>query len=245
MSLTVVNHESLEDLFEKAAQDFLLYFDETLQKKSTFAVALSGGASAKAFFGFLINVLSGHENLSKLRFFFSDERVVAIDNADSNAGNAFRLLLEPLGLNAAQIFPMYDEKSSRDECALAYENLVKQLLPANAHDVPVFDLIYLGIGQDGHTASLFPRNNLLKDPHSLVRATNAEEGFPYDRITMMPRLINAAVRIYILAYGPAKAAVIHNIINGPELPERLPAQLIMRNESSNVILHTADLISAD
>lgn len=244
MALVVINHDSIEDLFERAARDFLSRFDETLTKKPFFDVALLGGTTANAFFTFLINQLIGHANLSRVRFFFSDERVVEIDSTDSNAGNAKRLLLSPLGIDDTQIFPMYDGKCHPEACAKDYENLVKTLVPIDAQDVPIFDLIYLGIGQDGHTASLFPHNEILEDAHRLVRATK-ESGFPYDRITMMPRLIIAATQIYVLAYGPQKAAVINEIVNGPLLPHSLPAQLILRNEASNAILLTADLAGAD
>ncbi len=240
MSLAIVNHETLELLFEHAAKDFLVDFEATLHKKQFFDVALSGGATAKAFFGFLINVLINHKHLSQIRFFFSDERVVGIDSSDSNAGNALNLLLKPLGIDSAQVFPMYDGKNRAEACAREYESLIKKLVENDADGVPVFDLIYLGIGQDGHTASLFPHNELLKDGHGLIRSMK-EAGFPYDRITMMPGLINAARRICVMAYGPSKASIINDIINGPELGHALPAQLVLRNTASNVTLMTADL----
>ena len=244
MGLVVIEHETIEELFERAARDFLLFFDETLAKKQFFNIALSGGTTAKSFFGFLINELVNHAHLSRIRFFFSDERVVDSESPDSNAGNAKRLLLSPLGIDDNQILPMYDGKSHPEACAKEYENLIKTMVPADLNGVPVLDLIYLGIGQDGHTASLFPHNDLLKDAHRLVRSTK-ETGFPYDRITMMPRLINAATHIYVLAYGPGKAQVLNDIVNGPELPHALPAQLIIRNSASNVVLLTADLVSAE
>jgi 6-phosphogluconolactonase/glucosamine-6-phosphate isomerase/deaminase len=111
MTLNHVVGESLEEMFEQAAQDFHTLFDGVMAKKQYFDVALSGGATAKAFFGFLINQIMSHKHLARLRFFFSDERVVDLESYDSNAGNAFRLLIEPLAINNDQFFPMYDGKN--------------------------------------------------------------------------------------------------------------------------------------
>lgn len=243
MSLTIHNASSANALFLEAASDFLRLLDVTLEHKPHFDVALSGGSTAKEFFRILAHTASGHRNIERIRFFFSDERVVPLANVDSNAGSALRLLLEPLSIDVSNFFPMYDGTRSAELSASSYENLLRNSLANDNSGLPVFDLIYLGLGQDGHTASLFPHSHLIRniDNDKRLVVVTSEPHIAYERITLMPRLINNSKNICIMATGESKAKVVDNIINGPLMPESLPAQLVLRNVSGQVTLMTAKM----
>lgn len=227
MTLAIHRFTSPQDLFSFAAIDFLAELKNTLEKKTHFDVALPGGETAQQFFLVLKNMLVGNKNLSSIRFFFSDERTVPLESKDSNAGNAYRILLEPLAIEEAQFFPMYNQKNSAAHSAQEYENILLNKLLKNSDGVPVFDLIYLGIGGDGHTASLFPHSVVFKE-NDLVCAV-AEKNISHQRITFMPKLINNASRIIMMATGASKASIIRRIIDGPANEIALPAQMIMKN----------------
>lgn len=244
MSLVIENYSSTTNLFAQAATNFLRMLDETVQRKDFFDVALSGGTTAKDFFHSLALLGARHVNLSKIRFFFSDERVAPLKSADSNAGQAWSLLLEPLGISESQFFPMYDEKNSADTCARNYEVLLSTLLVKDYDDTPVFDALYLGIGLDGHTASLFPHSAVLsKDLANRVTCAVHEQSLAHERITLMPKTIAAARHVCILATGAPKGKLIETLVHGAFEPDTYPVQLVMREPKNEVLLMATDLPS--
>jgi 6-phosphogluconolactonase len=239
MSLSINISDNTNDMFNQAALGFVSSLEHSLHKKNFFDVALSGGKTAQEFFTFLFNALKNHRNLKKIRFFFSDERVVSVDSPESNAGNAWRLLCNPLAVDRSQFFPMYDGIHSPHVCANTYQQLLETKLSKNAHGISTFDVVFLGIGQDGHTASLFPHSKLLSQD-GLVRAT-AEKNIAYERITLMPKIINSAIQVCVMANGQSKAAIIRDIISGPLKKDLLPAQLILREPKTEIVLFLADM----
>lgn len=239
MTLSIQYFSSPEHLFAHEAEQFFRHFAETIAIKNHFDVALSGGSTAKGFFVALAAIAGSHPHRNKIRFFFSDERVVPLASSDSNAGNAMRALREHF--QAHQFFPMWnDTKDNGLISAQAYEDLLHEMLPGNG--LPVFDAVYLGIGTDGHTASLFPRSQLFANQHALVAATN-EVGIPFERITLMPCMLHAAKQICVMATGVEKTAIIKDIMHGPLEPENLPAQLVLRNPPNDVRLLLAGIES--
>jgi len=230
-------------MLKAAATGFMRIFEETARKKKSFDVALSGGVTAKEFFSFLVSEIRGHKNLDQIRFFFSDERVVPLESEESNAGNALRNLLDPLSIARRQFFPMYDAKNSSQVCALLYEKLLAKNLAVDKAGLPCFDLLYLGIGLDGHIASLFPNSPLVDaatNHQGYVSVANMP-GVLYERITLMPKVINAAKHIHVMAFGAKKAPVIKSILIGPYTPNLFPAQLVLRQTLSQVVLFLGDM----
>lgn len=230
-----IHFQNATQLFQWTASHFFEQAKKILKHKPFFDVALSGGSTAQHFFPY---VQSGdQEILKKTRWFFSDERAVKLESEQSNAGLAMRLLLEPLGLKE-QFFPMFQGDESAGKAASTYEKLLRTLLPLNQEGIPVFDVVYLGMGLDGHTASLFPNSALLENIDSdtaLIRATK-EEHLEYERITMMPRLILAAENICILTTGQAKTQLIEEILTAPYQPTLWPIQLILKKRSKALSL---------
>ena len=222
----------LSDLFAAAAQDFSIKVRQSLAKKDYFDVALLGGSSALGLFK-AINQLT-IPNKHKIRFFFSDERAVAITDDKSNAKTA----LSNLNFDKNQFFCMYDENLGLELSVKAYEDLLKNNLLKDKSGVPVFDLIYLGIGTDGHTASLFPNSDLLDNKTDLV-ASFAHKDILCERITLCPKIICAAKSIAFIAYGEDKKNILNNTINNYSESFNYPAKRIIDKALNSVVLFTA------
>ena len=241
MPINIHSAASSDLVLKQAAHHFVLMMEHTLKEKPTFDVALSGGSTAQAFFGQLLEALSCDQNVSRIRFFFSDERAVALDSKDSNAGNAWRSLLKPLSVGQENFFPMFDEKRTAQECAHIYQELLEKNLSSTDSGIPRLDLTYLGIGLDGHTASLFPHSRLLSliGEDGLVAAAH-EEGIAHERITFMPRLILASQNISVLALGRDKSLILNQVLHGELKPTHLPAQLILRDRNAAIDLYRTE-----
>lgn len=228
---SMIKFDEQQELFSWAADNFISLACQTLVHKSYFDVALSGGTTAQGLFKALSHKAQALSFMHQVRFFVSDERMVDLSSLESNAGNLWRGLLLPLGLKRENFFPPYDASDhSLEHCAAAYESLLKNLLDLSSEQVPIFDLLYLGIGQDGHTASLFPGSPLVNNiEFNELLVAASEEQARTRRITFMPKLINAARNICVMAVGEAKAQVISDIMLGPLMPQKLPAQFVLRS----------------
>ena len=185
-------------------------------------IALSGGNTPKALFDEL--VARGRDFLpwDSIDLWWGDERCVPPDHADSNFGMAKRALIDPLGLDASLWHRMKGELEP-DAGAKAYQEHIHGCLGST----PVFTLIFLGIGADGHTASIFPDTVL--DPDRIVTSTLAPSGQP--RITMTPTLINTARHVRFLVSGAEKSAALAGIVNNKG---NYPAKLI---QGADVVWH--------
>ena len=236
--MQLINFKNQDELFDFAADDFIKKAQEVLKHKKYFDVALLGGSTAQSFFHMLAHKAENIRCLEYTRFFVSDERAVDLSSDASNAGNAWRHLLAPLGLRAKNFFPAFDNSCDAKTAAAKYQTQIKDLLKQDQNNIPVFDLVYLGIGLDGHTASLFPNNNLLRNNLDIVASTD-EEIAGFKRITFMPKLINSAKNICIIASGANKASILDKIIKGPLEPFNLPAQFILRAKHTGLMLLTS------
>ncbi len=230
MSVTVNHYQSKSHMFTIAAHDFLAELEKVIGQKEFFDVALSGGSTAKEFFSFLVPIAMYHPHLHSVRFFFSDERAVPLKSPESNAGNAWRLLLEPLNIEKSQFFPMYDEKIGAKASAHNYDELLSNLSKKGDFS---FDLLYLGLGLDGHIASLFPGSVLRSEK---LAASTIEPDIDFERITLMPRAIKAAKKICLLATGSEKIALIEQIRAGKET---YPADLVLKDPKVDCLVLTA------
>jgi 6-phosphogluconolactonase len=163
----------------------------------------------------------------KVHVFWGDERVVPHEDDRYNAKMAFELLLNHVPIPAAQIHPMSGELPP-EESARQYEALLRGHF---GNQPPRFDLILLGMGDDGHTASLFPYTPVLQEKSRWVSELYLESQQMY-RITLTAPLLNQAHQIAFLVTGATKAATLYEVLHGERRPDRYPSQLI-RTESSS------------
>ncbi len=191
-------------LFAELATRYIIQYE-------TFNVALSGGSTPKLLFHNLIKYYKNTLDWNKINFFWSDERYVPLDDPESNAGMAFTELFDPLEQEDLNIYPVDTSLSPSEEAAEAYERLILSIHPP-LQPVPRFDLILLGMGDDGHTASLFPETEALHENSKLISA-NWVPKFEKWRITFTFPLINSAKNVIFLVSGANKAEIVRDIFN--------------------------------
>lgn len=205
-------------------------FEEVVGRTKRTCVALSGGNTPKALYNRLCQPdYAGGLCWNKIHFFLSDERCVPHSSEESNYGNANRLLLKKVGVPDSCTHPTIGQDKDPEISALDYEESVKAIVSATNYEngesssIPSFDLILLGMGPDGHTASLFPDTEALQVTDRLV-VSNFVPKFDSSRITFTFSLINAAKNIVILAAGSDKAPAIKSVIMDKE--KSLPIERI-------------------
>jgi 6-phosphogluconolactonase len=190
--------------------------------KQVIHVALSGGSTPKLLFEILANKYKNHD-WSRLRFYWGDERCVGPDDSESNYLMAKTLFFDPANIPSEHIFRILGENNPKQE-AQRYGNLLYELLPL-VTEMPCFDLIYLGMGGDGHTASIFPHEmELMKHREVCAVATHPISG--QKRVTLTGPVINNARSIVFLITGKAKYPRIKSILKDQRDFENLPAAYI-------------------
>lgn len=188
--------------------DWLNTADQAIKEKGSFFVALSGGSTPKSIF---MKLAKAEKNLdwSKVYFFWSDERAVSPNDPESNYHMAMTEAgLKTLPLKSDHIFRMQAETAIKEN-ALAYEKTIKKVLK----NAP-FDLIMLGLGEDGHTASLFPYTLALEEKKRLVIENEVPQKKCF-RMTFTYPLINQAKKICFYIIGESKAQILEKILFGP------------------------------
>ena len=211
-----------------AAADLLVgCSNEALNHKSYFSIALSGGSTPKALFSLLVEDASFNERIrwDKLHFFWGDERHVLPEDENSNYRMANEMMLAKARVRTGNIHRMQTEQPDAEKVAQYYEQELKNFFQLKTGQLPVFDFNLLGIGPDGHTASLFPETQALYEKQRLVVA-NWVEKLQTHRITMTTPVLNNADTIVFLVSGSEKAEILQKVLEGDHRPDLLPAQLI-------------------
>lgn len=214
--------ESVEVLSEAVARFISDKAEKAIREKGRFTLVLAGGKTPELLFTLLSQAL--YERViawDKVFVFWGDERCVALNDEQNNAHRAKKLLLDRVNIPAANIYRIPSDLEPA-KAARLYEDSIRHFFKGAK---PSFDLILLGLGEDGHTASLFPHTDVLHDSSHLVTSLYLEEQKMY-RITMTAPLINMAHNILFMVAGPAKAGIFHAVIDGPYEPEKYPAQMI-------------------
>ncbi len=217
--MSVHLHESPEGLAEAAARAFVEGAAEAVAERGRFAVALAGGSTPKATYEVLARDHTGDVDWPNVHAFFGDERTVPPDHEDSN----FRMALEAL-LDRVPVGSVHRMRGELppDEAAAAYEEELKEFF---GEVPPVLDLVMLGIGADGHTASLFPETPALEATDRLVVA-NPVPKLDTTRLTLTVPVLNAARSVNFLVAGEGKAEALQEILEGGADPRRYPAKLV-------------------
>ena len=225
MTGTLVVCADREALNVKAAECFRDIAKKAIFGSGTCTVALSGGSTPKSLYALMATPQWRDQVQWKhVHLFWGDERCVPITHPDSNYAMVERELLSKIAIPPENVHRFPVELTEPAAIAAQYEGDLKEFFGTNG--VPRFDLIFLGLGENGHTASLFPHCPALKETKHLVVADYVEEVKAH-RLTMTAPLINAARQIMFLVSGSAKAQVVKEVLNGPRRPEELPAQLIV------------------
>ncbi len=213
--------KSATDLFEAAAAEFAAQASAAVRAHGRFSVALSGGSTPKT----LYSLLATKPGIAwdKIYFFWGDERHVPPDQPESNYRMANEALLSKIKEPQQNVFRVHAEEKDAAAAALQYEQAIKDFFHLTPGQLPRFDLIMLGTGPDGHTASLFPGTAALKENQRLVVA-NWVPKFNTYRITFTYPVLNAAAMVMFLASGADKAAILHEILENSSAD--LPSQKV-------------------
>ncbi len=226
---TVDVYPSPELLAQSAAAHIAERARQAIAERGRFTLALSGGNTPHATFRCLASPSACDIDWSRVGLYWSDERCVPPGHPDSNYGAAKRLLLDAIAIPTGNVHRM-DVDGNPADAALRYEAVLRSSLGAQGAVPPSLDLVLLGLGTDGHTASLFPEviASTVLEPANRERwvlPVHIESRKSW-RLTMTPTLINAAAEIVFLVFGDDKAPVVRAILSGTHLHDRLPAQLI-------------------
>jgi len=219
MRLNIFNNS--DEAIKAVAAYFIKLAQQAISENGQFNVSLSGGSSPKKLYELLASTnLKEQIDWTKVYFFFGDERYVPHDHADSNYLMSHNALFAPLNINEKQIFKV-DTELDPASAALDYQRCICN----HFNDEPVFDLVLLGLGDDAHTASLFPHTSLLWIDEEFVKEVYLEDKAVY-RISMTAPLINKAKNIAFLTFGAGKADAIKFVLEADKDIDNYPAQLI-------------------
>ena len=231
------------ELCGAAATEFVRAAAEAIAARGSFSVALAGGSTPKALYSLLATdaTLRAQVPWGKIAFFFGDERHVPPTDADSNFRMANESMLSKAPVNPALVFRISGELPDTGTAADMYEQQLNTYFHLTDGQLPRFDLVMLGMGPDGHTASLFPGTKALQEKKRLVAANWVGKFYTW-RITMTAPVLNNAALVMFTAHGDDKAAPLKAVLEGPLEPEQLPSQLI--RPSSGRLLWLVDKTAA-
>lgn len=221
--------------FSRAAAEFFVTTAKNIiWEGGVFSVALCGGGTPESIYALLsTEAYSSRVDWDKVHVFWGDERLVSPNHIESNYRMARYSLIQPIPLPPENIHRIQGELAPQD-AVRHYDAELRAFFGEEAL-FPRFDLVLLGMGTDGHTASLFPYTEALQEEKAWVVA-NEIESLNSWRITLTAPAINAAANIVFLATGEAKASRIRDVIEGEYDPQRLPAQLIRPTEGNLIWL---------
>lgn len=217
----------LDELGRAAAKKIVELAKAKTANGFSFTVALAGGSTPKRLYELLADENEPFRRSlewGKIEFFWSDERCVAPDAADSNFRMANESLLGPLGISPDNIHRFRGEIDA-ETAAGDYDRFLRLRFNAYGNSSPRFDLILLGMGVDGHTASLFPHSDALFEKGKLAAAPYVEEVGAF-RLTLTPPVLNNAANVIVQIAGEDKAATLREVLEGEYQPQDYPAQIV-------------------
>lgn len=212
-----------EGLSRAAAEEVVRIAREAIAARNRFALVLTGGSTPRRLYETLAGKVVPWD---RVEFFWGDERAGPPTDARSNYAMAVQSLLRHLDIGSSHAHRMRAEHEDLDAAAEEYESEIARAFGlAGRGEPPPFDLVLLGLGTDGHTASLFPGTQALREQNRWV-VPSRSPAEPCLRLTLTPPILNAACHTMFLVAGAHKARVLADVIEGAPDPSRLPAQLI-------------------
>ena len=219
-------YPNINELLKALAEKICAAAEESIEKRGRFNFVLSGGNSPKKLYELLASEeFENRIEWEKVFFFFGDERFVPDNDSRRNSAMAEKALFEPLGIKDERIFKV-DTSSSPEQAAEKYIRAINE----HFYNLPVeFDFILLGLGDDAHTASLFPKSSVLEETDATIKSIFIDQAKMY-RVTMTAPLINNAREIVFLVFGNDKADAVFHVLNSEELNvNQYPAKLITKD----------------
>lgn len=214
-----------QELFAAAAEEVVRAANQAVAQRGRFTIALSGGSTPKSLYNLLATNARTTFPWDQTYFFWSDERHVPPSDPESNYRMADEAMLSKVPVAASNVFRIPAENPNADAAAQVYDQTLQKFFQLKPGEFPQFDLILLGIGPDGHTASLFPESAGLQEKSRLVIA-NWVEKFRTSRITFTLPVLNAAHTVAFLVSGTDKAPALHAVLEENAPGERYPAKLV-------------------
>jgi 6-phosphogluconolactonase len=217
----------LDELSKAAASELLRQAQRAVQAKGQFSLALSGGSTPRSLYSLLANNSSLRPEVpwEKTHFFWGDERHVPPEHPESNYRMAQEAMLSRVPVPSENIHRINAENPNAQWAAEEYEETLRTFFRLGAGEIPRFDLVLLGMGLDGHTASLFPGTDALGEREHLVVA-NWVEKLHAHRITMTLPVFNRAAMVLFLVSGEEKAETLRRVLGGKREKTPFPSQLV-------------------
>jgi 6-phosphogluconolactonase len=225
LSRTIIITSTIDELFVAAAKEVVQVVVDCRKAGRECRVALAGGSTPRGLYRLLTrDPYRTQLSWNHLRIFWGDERTVPPDHQESNFRMAEEALLSHVPIPSNQVFRIEGELPA-GEAAAKYEAVLREQFRLSSGEVPRFDLIVLGMGPDGHTASLFPGTSAVAESQKLVAAPWVEKLHTH-RVTLTPPVLNAAKHVIFLIGGVDKASALQAVLEGPADPARYPAQVV-------------------
>jgi len=214
-----------QELFAAAAEEVVRAANEAVTQRGRFTIALSGGSTPKSLYNLLATNARTVLPWDRMFFFWGDERHVPPTHPESNYRMAEETMLSKIPVAAGNVFRMATENPDAAAAAEAYEQTLRKFFQLGPGEVPTFDLILLGMGPDGHTASLFPNTAGLQEKSRLVIA-NWVDKLKTSRLTLTLPVLNAARCVVFLVSGTDKATVLRTVLEEDVPAEQYPSKLV-------------------
>ena len=215
-----------EALTQAAATEFVQQLHQAIGARGRFTIALSGGSTPKSLYALLASQPWRNQiPWQQIHFFWGDERHAPPSDPSNNFRMAQERLLFHVPIQCENVHRIQAENPNAQAAAAKYEQDLKQFFQLGEHQFPRFDLVLLGMGSNGHTASLFPGTEAVHEQTRLVVAPWVEKLNTY-RITLTPPVINNANEIIFFVTGAEKAVMLKTVLEGQYQPDHLPAQII-------------------
>jgi 6-phosphogluconolactonase len=221
--MSIVVFSDTEKLTYAAADYIVKIAQESVASHGRFTFALSGGTTPRKLYGLLATEpYRSQIDWQKVEIFWSDERCVPPDDAESNYHLAEEVMFSKLTLSPNQIHRMPADEADRDAASEKYSQEMQRVF---GESLPHFDLIQLGMGPEGHTASLFPHQASLRENQRLVMSVTVPKP-PPPRLTFTPPVLNAARHVLFLVTGKEKDDAVQAVLKGDYQPDEYPAQIV-------------------
>lgn len=226
MNVHWIAKKDSESIAEAASQWLIQQIGVGLERRDRYVLAVAGGSTPRRLYQMLSEVPEGRVDWHRVHVVWGDERLVPLDHPDSNFEMVRTAFLDPLGRSGPNVYPVPIDLEDPNRTADYYESTLKNLLGNQTEGGwPRFDLVLLGLGEDAHTASLFPGSPGLAEHHRWVLSHWIEKLNSF-RITLSAPAINMSRNVAFLISGSGKRHALENVLHGERNPGLFPAQLI-------------------